>query len=390
MGFAGMESFGQGLDQGTQIMARMQQMRMLQEQRQREQAARRAAGNAYMSPGAAPQPPMPGVASPPAPPARMMDMSDLMTQQDPTEMGMAPPPPMAPPAGAMIPSGGAPPLPPPPQPMPIPMNADGAPMAGAEPAAAAAPPPVGAGGDPMPTQGDNAVQGAQETIRSIAQQIKDANPGIAPEALFDATGLQIEQMKGVRNEVKDYMQLQVELAKLQTKLGIAEKQIEGRQGVAETAADARVEAAQIGGDSRERVAGTQAGARVEAASIAANSRQTVAQLAAQARVTVGQLGANSREAVAATNADARRYDSDQDYRARVNAAAIEMGVAMPAAGGVRQPKSSWSGPARAVPRGGGAAGGSYPSLKALQDAFKAGKVDADTAQRIAKEKGWAS
>lgn len=371
--FAGMEGLAQGLDAGTSIMARMQAMRQLQEQQQALMAAKRAAGSAYMAPQARPQPPMPGVASQPT---RMMDMGDLeLPSPDPTEMGVAPQ--MPPPSQSMIPSGGAPPLPPPPQPMPIPMNADGAPMAG--PAPAATPPtPLGAGGDPMPTQGNDAVQGAQETIRSIAGQIKAANPGITPEALFDATGLQIEQMKGVRNDVKDYMQMQVEMAKLQTKLQVTEQTIAGRQDVADTQAGARTESAQIGADSRRDVATTQAGARTESARIAALSRMSVAEMAATAKVTTAQLGADSREAVAATNADVDRYASDQRYRAAVNTAAIEMGVKMPAGPATRQP-STWKGPAKplAAPKA-----GAYKSGADVKAAFAAGKISEAEAVKI--------
>jgi hypothetical protein len=388
-GFAGYEGFGQGLDQGTQIMQRIMAMRQAQDQQQQMLAARRAAGNALMQPGAPPPPtsPMPGQASVPT---RMMDEGDLPSQLDPTEMaGWAPPPP---PQQAMIPSGGAPPLPQPAAPMPIPMNADGASMAGAPPAAPAAP-PTGAGGDPLPSQANDAVQGAQETIRAIAQQIKEANPDITPEALFDATGLHIEQMKGVRNDVKDYMQQQVELAKLQVRLQTTEMRIAGNQRVAETNADAHVEAATIGGDSRVKVSENQAAARVTAADIAARSRQTVAQMATEARVTVAQLGADSREAVAATGADVQRYKADQHYRAAVNAEAVRAGVTLPAGPATRQPKvylGQDGKPVGPVAAPKAAPGGSYGSLKALQDAFKAGKVDAATAQRIAREKGWAS
>lgn len=348
MGFAGMEGFGQGLDQGTQIMARLQAMRQQQEQQRQQMAARQAVGNAYMAPQqGAPQPPMPGVASQPT----EMGVAPQLPSPDPTEMGAAPQ--LPPPAAAMIPNGGAPPLPPPMEPMPLPMGAGAAPVAEAQPAAQ--PPPMGAGGDPLPTQGNDAVRGAQETIRSIAQQIKGANPGITPEALFDATGLQIEQMKGVRNDVKDYMQQQVELAKLQTRMQVTEAQIAGRKDVADINADARVGAAQVGADSRIKVSENQAGARVESARIAALSRMSVGEMAATARVTTAQLGADSREAVAATNADVDRYASDQRYRAAVNAAAVEQAGASILGKGLvaptsRQPKTYLGRDGKPVPQ----------------------------------------
>lgn len=342
---AGLEGFGGGLNQGLDIAARIQAMHDAQRMGQ----ARAAVGASYGMPQQPmPQPPMPGQSSAPAPQGPM--------GPDP----MMGPGPMPGPGPMGLPSGGAPPPPGPPQPMPM---------------AAPAGPAMGAGGAPLSgtaAPGGDAIKDAQSTITAIAQQIKAANPNISPEQLFDATGLQIEQMKGVRNDVKDYMTQQIELAKLQTRIQTTEERVRGQVDVAGIQADARVGAANIGADSRRDVAGTQAGARVKAAEIGGSSRERVAGTQADARRDAAGIGADSREAVAGTAQEGRRYAADQGRAGRENAAGIGIGK-KPTAGKPAAPKQFNRTKA-----------GSYASAEAVRSAFQAGKIDQNTATSILK------
>jgi len=364
-GFAGLEGLGDGMSLGLNLMQRIEQMRAAQAQ----QRARGATGRMLMADsapplpqiapqmapqmpaGPMPQPPMPGQASMPGGPQPMMD---------PTEMG----------AMAL---DGAPPLP----------QMGGEPMLPPEPVQQ-----MGAGGDPLAgaaAETGNVVMDAQGTIKNIAQQIKAANPDISPEDLFEATNLHIEQMKGVRNDVKDYMVQQVELAKVQARIQAAEMRLQGQLGAAETNADARVEAARIGGDSRRDVAQTQAGARVDSANIGAGSRENVAGTQANARIRAAEIGGDSRVDSSANAANARMYDSDQRYRGSVDGGRARAGTGGPVTGATRpvnKPAIRSSGGGR------GNGGNQWSTLKQLQDAVAAGRVPRETAIRIAREKGW--
>lgn len=139
----------------------------------------------------------------------------------------------------------------------------------------------------------------QNTLKSVYQQIAQANPGIKPAALFEAAQLQIGQMKGLESDTKAYMQMQVKLqeidahfkeqamkdqdamSRMQTQLAAKDKQIQeitdrllglqdkrnqgtatvaginksGKLGAAAMGANSRLGAAGIGAASREKVQG---------------------------------------------------------------------------------------------------------------------------------------
>jgi hypothetical protein len=175
----------------------------------------------------------------------------------------------------------------------------------------------------------NVVKDAQGTIMSIAQQIKQANPNINPETLFDATAQHIDMMKGVRNDVRDYMMMQIDLAKQQYATQRAELRLQGVEDTSQRNYQGRVDSASIRGDAQRDVAGTQAGARIGAANIGADSRRDVAGTQAGARIGAANIGANSRENVAGTQAGARVTASQNERAGRENAAGFATGSKTP-------------------------------------------------------------
>ena len=384
-------SLASGLTQGFENGIGMaDKLRMLHDAA-RVRAAKAALGNVYGSDAPLPDgstppvtPPSPGQASTPA---------NATLAAVGASSGAPPPPDAMPPTPAPMPPAAPTPAPAPPPNMPATAAApatgsDGTPLSGVA-ASTAAP-----GGQPDQAVVTSSIQDANNTIKAIAAAVKQSNPNIDPETLFEAVSQHISTMKGVRDEVKDYMEAQVRLAAQQNKVLTTGMNIAGRQGVADTRAQAQVTTG-AGHDT----------ARVTAAGLSADAREAAAQIAAQGGITRAQIAADTGRYVADANNKTRVYDTQlQQFvkiasgnsadEAKVDAATANAGgtpparkrlnpLPMPAApGGVAAPAPA---PAPAA-----AAGRQYRNLAALQAAFKAGKVDMATAKRIALANGWGS
>jgi len=387
MNLSGLGSFTTGMNEGLSMQAKIAALRQAQNQRRASSAvgqmllagavpsgAMPGGMDDGMGGGDMPQPPMPGVASlprdgaPPLPgaapqmmPGQLPESSmDLAAGMDPTEMG----------------------------------SFDSAPMLPAPASTPQMPPqPTGAGGDPLSgaAAGTGNVQhDAESTILNIARQLKAANPDITAEQMFDAVNLHIEQMKGVRNDVKDYMTAQVEVLKAQTRLQQTQMRVEGQENVAGINAGGRVDAATIRGDAARDVANITGNSRENVAGINAHSREAVAGMLADNRIAVAEIAANSREVIAATGADAKMYASKQAYRARVNAAALQMGVT-PIAGPPPATPAPRTGTPAPTPSGAPAAPARAPAAPAatryksaddVKAAYQAGKISRESATQI--------
>ncbi len=303
--FAG--GLAEGLEGGVGMADKLRQLN----DAARVRAARKALGTAYgsdmpMSDGSAP--PMPGATpvpitgTPPLPGVASQPKYQGSTSPDPMMGG---PDPLA----AIGANAGAPAPPQAVQALPPPVAAPAAPAA--MPATVAAP-ATGAGGDPMSgvaapvdagagqeQQLTSTITDANNTIKAIAAQVRKANPNIDPETLFEATRQHIENMKGVRNEVKDYMTTQVEYAKIQQRMQGVIERVAGQQGVADTRAGVQRDVANTNAASRETVGAGHDDARVEAARLTAAAHAEGAVTAASASITRAQIMA------AASNANAR-------------------------------------------------------------------------------------
>ena len=352
--------FAEGIGGGVDIASKLAALR----QQQHEIMARQAMGRTLAA-GPPQVSPMPGAPSMPSHSAQSPD--PMMGNGPPATSGMVP--------------DGAPPLP-----------QAASPMATA-PAAAPAPGPTGAGGDALSgaaaSSGDP-VKDAQATIMNIAQQIKAANPQISPEELFNATNLHIEQMKGVRNDVKDYMVQQIELAKVQARIQTSENRLRGVEDTAQLNYQGRTEAASIRGEAQRDVAGTQAGARVKAAGIGAGARVEAAGIGAGARTTAAQTAADAQRDVAGTRAGATVAAAREGRAGRENAAGFATGASKPKLVGydpqgnpiyVNQGgKSASSAPGSPAPAA------TYKSAADVKAAFQAGKLSQKQATTILQQK----
>ena len=399
-----------GISNGVGIAAKLQMMNEAARKRKEDSATRAALGRTYASDvpmgsiGAdapAPVAPMPGQASVPSMPGQ------ASTPNDDYAAMAAPPPPnddyaamaAAPPSNGLsgMPSGGAP-LPPP----------TGAPLPPPNMAPSPDGPATGTGGVPLSStaapiqpQGPqdpaaavtNTIQDANNTIKSIAHAIKQANPGIDPEALFAATAQHIETMKGVRNEVKDYMTAQAHNADLQFKQqklaqhmeeliarmagagDVQDKKNEGALAVAgvrgETARDvgaghdnARRDSAQIGADARVTASGNAAMATISAATIRKAGSDQTARSHVYSTVYAAMLKAGVNEDTARIAANAR-----------VDAAIAQAGGTPPERG----LRPGGSAPAAPKPAAGG-----YKTPADVKAAYTAGKIDRATAASVLK------
>lgn len=382
-----------GLDNGVGVADKLRQLN----EAARVRAARAALGRSYasdlpMTDGSAPlpppvTPPAPGVASVPAtPPPPPPDAGP-----PPVDSSMA-----GAPANDVSGMGGAPAPPSPlPPPMPQVQQPPNVPATGAGPATGAdgtalsgtAASTAQPGGDAQ-AQLTSTVTDANNTIKAIAAAVKQANPNIDPQTLFEAVNQHIGQMKGVRNEVKDYMQTQVAYAKIQQQMQDNIARIAGRSDVAGTNAGARTGAAQITADSRVQVGAGHDTARTTAADTQANARVSAAQIQAQGGVTRAQIAADTQRFVQDAHDKTRVYDTQLQSWTKVatgnNADQARVDAETARAGGTPPART------RLNPLPMPASGNTqYKSLADLQAAFKAGKVDPATAQRIAKTNGWA-
>ena len=370
--------FSQGLGGGVDIASKLALLRQQQHDIMARQAMGQAlAGGGMGGPGGAPAMP-PGMPSPaPQAPGGAGPAMDGPTAMPPAPSGMVP--------------DGAPPLPNAPPPSSIGANSP-PPQTGPAPPAAA----TGAGGAPLSGAAAGfgyPVKDAQTTIQNIATQIKAANPNIRPEELFNATNLHIEQMKGVRNDVRDYMQQQVALAGLQYKLQASENRLRGVEYTADQNYRGRTDAADIRGDAQRDVATTQAGARTDAARITGGSREAAAKTAAGARVDAATIGGDSRRDVATTNAGARGDAARQERAGRENAASFQSGAAKPKLLGYDAQGNAMYAPA---PGGGGGAPkpavpapattSGYKSAADVRAAYQAGKLTHQQATTILQRK----
>lgn len=304
-----------GFNSGLDMAAKLDELRKTARMR----AAQRAVGQAYLS-GAdfgggdpsAPQlqPPAPGEASLPkgaTGPDPMMGTSPIPQGSAPPlppSMGGAPPPVDSSLAGAPGPAGpvDAAPSPPAAAPAPQPAPAPGPTGSGSGAPAPDVPPEH----QPLSPEAQSSITEANNAIKGFAQAIKSANPNIDPETLFNAVEQHVTQLKGVRNEVKDYMVAQTALARAQYGVQNTAMKVAGQLQVANTRADAARD-----------VAGTNAEARTGSAQIRADASRDVAQTGAGARIGAAQIGAGSREAVAQTGAGSRRYAADKRYQGQV-------------------------------------------------------------------------
>lgn len=324
-------SFAGGLANGAEAGIGMaDKLRQLNDAA-RVRAARSALGRSYASdipmsdgsPTPPVTPPMPGVASVPATPPPTGIISDTFgpgAAQGSSFRGA-----ISAPANdvSALQSGAPAPLPPPvAPPMPVPnmqptpdapaTGTGGAPLSGT--AASVAPP--GADADPA-AQLTSTITDANNTIKAIAHAIKQANPNIDPETLFEATNQHIQQMKGVRNEVKDYMTTQVEYAKIQQRMNGVIARVAGQKDVADTRAAAQQDVATTNAGARVKASENAAGARVKASENQAGARVTAAQIAAQGGVTRAQIASDTQRFVQDAHDKTRVYDTQLQTWAKV-------------------------------------------------------------------------
>lgn len=390
-----------GIDNGVGVADKLRQLN----DAARVRAARSALGRSYasdlpMTDGSAPlpppvTPPSPGVASVPATPPPPPDAAPPPDAGPPpidSSMGGAP-------SNDVSGMGGAPAPPSPlPPPMPQVQQPPNVPATGAGPATGAdgtalsgtAASTAQPGGDAQ-AQLTSTVTDANNTIKAIAAAVKQANPNIDPETLFEAVNQHIGQMKGVRNEVKDYMQTQVAYAKIQQQMQDNIARIAGRSDVQGQKNVGNAAVANIKGNTAVEVGQGHDTARETAADTAAKGKVTAAQIAAQGGITKAQLMADNQRFIQDAHDKTRVYDTQLGSYTKLVAnnntsqAAVDSSVAR--AGGTPPARTRLNPlPMPAAPASGNT---QYKSLADLQAAFKAGKVDPATAQRIAKTNGWA-
>lgn len=297
-------------------------------------------------PGSAPGGPMSIAGGPPpgGPPRPV-----AMPGAQPMPQGGPPPPPQAGPIQAM-----------PPRPAMMGPQMGGGPPQAQQPQGGGGPPPPAVSSAVRPT--GNLVQDSRQTLMSIAQDIKQRNPGIDPKTLFVAVQQQIALMKGIEPETRAVMQNDLGMQRLQ--VGMQEAimkaktpeevaQIRGQYGlqIAEMNGITRedIEATRQAGQtsregsreqSQERIAGGHDASGVKRAEIGAGSRVTVAQLQAQGGVDRANIEADARRDVAEDRIDADRYKSDEDYRKGIDSNIAKTTGKAPKGGGAgrdRQP-----------------------------------------------------
>jgi len=332
-----MSSIGRGLQQFSGGIQPLIAALLQASQQKQQQGQGVAALNGIMAGGGAPAP----LGAPPAPAA---PGAPPMGGAPSPMGGGGPPAPMArPPMPA--PGGGAPPAPGAPVPG---MGAPPSPMGGGAPAPAAPSPQPGAGAAPAPTPTlltPSGVFGQDSagTIKSMADRIKKANPGISPKNLLGAVNQGVAMLKGVSSDDKAYLQAQVQMAAIdqrhqasilasQTREDAMEAQMkmltdkmEVMSKIASGHDAARTDAADVGATSRERVAGTNAGARVQSAQIGAGSREKVG----AGHDATQRYGADKRSQTAGATDASRERIAGTNRAARENAAAITAGQKPP-------------------------------------------------------------
>lgn len=401
-----------GLDAGYGFMDRR---RAMMERQQIEQAQRALAQGQINASGGQPGPqgPPPGGMPPPGaqPPPQIAPQPPGGPQGPGPGMGSAPPPPQMPMPGAQPMPGQGPPGgsfagPGPGGPMAHGIQQGmqpGAPVGGGAPPPGALsasspgtppPSPASAGGGGLSgvaaPSGDSFVD-AQKTVGNVFQELIKQNPQLKqnPMLLFKAAEQQIGLMKGVNNDVRNMMQMQLGTAKLEynynslndrhnkwsstltTQLQmldakLADKKLDRanritlqnlRDSTAEMIASERVGAMERGQDMnlegrREGIEGQDS--RAEAQIDAANSRATDAQNVAGYKAQAGSSGTEKAPPKIKPKAPTR----------------------------IERPTRGAATPAPA-------AKGSYKSLADLTAAHKAGKVSTADARKIAVQNGWA-
>ena len=196
-------------------------------------------------------------------------------------------------------AGGMQPTPPPPQPGQP--TVPGAPPTPGQPTGAAAftsPPTPGAFRSQPRVSRETAAEGPP-TFQSLAAAIVKANPGIDPAVLASAVQLASPLMR--TDSQMWYRMLQAELRQeqLQQQLNIAQMNIAGRQGVAETYTKSREQVNRENISSRERIEGAKeqaAQTRVETQQ-AGQTERTGARIQSQEEIAAANRA--SREGIAA-------------------------------------------------------------------------------------------
>lgn len=183
----------------------------------------------------------------------------------------------------------------------------------------APPPAMGGGGNPNlsanadPQKGLSPIQEDAKTLEAIARSIHQANPKIEPGELFDAVKQQIDMMHGVdtaaRNNMiamtnlyRDQMRLEQEREKIQMGYYRTDKQVEGREKVAE-----------IGAESREKVEDKRAAAQIDVAKLNGSSRERSAAIRAAASQAVAGMNLEGR--VKTKIMDVYEHTFDTTYKA---------------------------------------------------------------------------
>lgn len=138
------------------------------------------------------------------------------------------------------------------------------------------------------------------TIKAIAQTVKINNPGISPRDLFKATELVIGQMKGVKDEAKDYMRAQIDYARLQAKQQDDMARLQAR--MEETLA------------------------KIQGAKDVANIRGDTARATTQMRDETSMRNTDARDSVSMRNTDVRAQTSMRNTDARGSGAGGVLGA----------------------------------------------------------------
>jgi hypothetical protein len=235
---------------------------------------------------------------------------------------------------------------------------------------------------------------ADATMQAIATNIIRANPGIKPADLWAVVQDKITAMKGLAPEMRYALGQQANDARRYA----SDNSLQGREYGADRGLEGRRYSADVGLEGREYGADAGLEGREYGADAGLEGRRYTADTTVK---TTGMRG-KTAERVAGISAGARRYSADKGVEgkrytadhprptaskydrnaevAKTTRTLIASGV--PAAEAARQAEDAVS--------NNGQGSASYPDLKSLVAAQKAGKIPHDEAVKVARAKGWVS
>ena len=150
-----------------------------------------------------------------------------------------------------------------------------------------------------PVPGGGMKDEASANLASMAKNILAASPKLSKLELYDAMQSHIEMVKGIKDETKTYMNMQLGTAKIQAQQQMLTQKLAERGIEVLENGEVKINVAKINADSREVVGAGHDTAKLEGDRILSEARKTVE----------GMRGGTAR-AVAEINAGAHRYSAD--------------------------------------------------------------------------------